>query len=1095
TKNLTEQIHLLERAGKSSADIQKVLGDQIHDATQKAKAMGAPIDDLIKKYTSLDKQLRDIGDTMRNVGAGLTRYVTLPLVAASALIVKSADDYHKGIEKIRIGTGATGDSLKKLTADMTAVWGTVPTGVENVGQAIADLNTRLGLTGKPLQDMATRMLELARLTGGDLTQTIAGATRLFGDWSIATDRQSSTLDYMFRVSQTTGIQMQKLLEITVQYGAPMRALGFTLEQAAVAMGKWEKEGVNMETVLAGLKYGLGQFAKAGADPVETLAAIQQAIKGAKTEAEATSIALKAFGQRAAVDLSKAIQEGRFDLVEFVKAAKEGKDTILDAAAATNTMGERMSLLKERTEKALVPLGEKLITVFETSLVPLLDNLIDKIAAAAGWFSKLDPFWQKTIIGIGGITTVAGPAISGLGQLAIAAASVSTALGTAEGTGLIARLGTGAAALGKFGLVAGGVAAAMYAAKEGLEWLGKTEYMRTKIGSGPATDWDEQTRAIVAQTKALQEEAKALGVVDMEYQKNLDYVKKMGLEDSVKLTDPMQMGTGEGWQQYHDRLASIIEKWKAAHPVLDAATGSVSDLNAAAGAAAGGGLNMLDEQLKKMLETLHSTARPADALADEMKKLQDAGAPMNEIMAAYSARLVEAAEKQKALGFSLNETAKEYMGQALKIKTQMDFEKAYQESLKLIEEQNRKLSQEAQERADKAKRDAEAAKDIAEKITDVVNKGKKEELELQIKLLEATTPRTQREAERIAQEKAGLEYRLQAEEISVKFEQQRLAIIDAISKMDTDTDAYKNAQAALEQLEIEKQKALERLNQTRTVDLAEQQRTQFEQVYKTLEDRAAGVWDAITSRGKGAFTNLADWLEGVFLSKLKNMFVNLVAQLGTGNFNIGQILGLGGGGMGAGIPGAGSWGNLLGGGMLGPGTIIPAGIMAAMSDNPYAKGLGIAGLGVAGMTGLSTLALGGGMGLWGSMMGAAFTNPFVLGGMGAILGGIALADWASGPNSMEAASKEIARDFGGVKFSDKNVEAYYTSLGITEPQAWDYRAQLNRTPVMIQQLALAAEQQGKLDDFLKSLEASNKATGSGGWGQNIRPSVELGMLTG
>lgn len=1093
TKNLKEQIELLSRSGKSAADIQKLLGDQIHEASKKAREMGQPIDDLVKKYHTFDRQLKDVGETMRNVGADMTRYITVPLAAAGALVVKAADDYDKGIAKIRIGTGATGDALKKLTDDMSAVWGTIPQGAEQIGSAIADLNTRLGLAGKPLQDMATQMLNLARITGGELTQTIAGATRLFVDWSVSTADQSKKLDYLFRVSQTTGIQMQKLLEITVQYGAPMRALGFDLENAAGAMGKWEKEGVNMETVLAGLKYGLGQFAKAGADPIETMAAIQKAISGARTEADATSIALKAFGQRAAVDLSKAIQEGRFDLVEFVKAAREGSDTINDAADSSKTLGDRMLQLKERTEKALVPIGEKLVDVLETSLLPILDKIIDKVAAAADWFSKLDPFWQKTIIGVGGVTTVAGPAISGIGNLAVAAASLSIALGGGGGAGLVARLGSGAAALGRFGLVAGGIAAALYAAKEGLEWLGKTDFMRGKIGSGPKTDWTDETRAIVEQTKALYEQARAIGVVDDEYQKNLEYVKKMGMQDQVKLQDPLEKLTGESWETYYVRLKNIVDEWTAAHPVLDQLTGDLGKMGTATGAA-GGGLGALDDELKKLVETLHNSARPADALATEMERLEKANAPMDEIMAAYSERLVEAAEKQKMLGFALSETTKQYMGQALQIKTQMDWEKANQEALQMIEESNKKLAQDAQERADKALRDAQAAKDISEKINAVIVQGKKEELQLQVRLLEATTPRTQREAERIAQEKAALEYRLAAEEISVKFEQQRLEILDAINKLDLGSDAYKNAQAALEQLEIEKQKALERLNQTRTVDLADQQKSQFETIYNTLEERAAGVWDAITGRGKGAFTSLADWVEGIFLTRLKQIFTNLVAQLGTGSFNIGGLLGLGGSAAGGGAA-AGGWGNVLGGGLLGPGTVIPAGIAAVMSNNPYAKALGGLGLGVAGMAGLSTLALGGGMGVFSSMLGAAFTNPITGILAGGLLGGIALADWASGPNSMKAASKEIKRDFGGIAFSDKNVEAYYKSLGITEPQAWDYRAQLNRTPVMVQQLALAAQQQGKLDDFLKSLEASSRATGSGGWGQNIRPSVEIGLATG
>jgi phage-related minor tail protein len=260
TKRLAEQIKVLEAAGKSEADIMKVMGDQIAEASRKAKDMGQPIDDLVRKYTSLESRLKTAGQELQSFGRSWSMYVTAPIVAVGAAAFKAADDYEKGIARIRVGTGATGDALRGLAKDMSAIWGTIPQGAEQIGTAVAELNTRLGLTGEPLQKMATQMLNLARITGSDVSQTVAAATRLFGDWSVSTSKQSDTLDMMFRVSQNTGIQMQKLLELTVQYGAPMRSLGFDLENAAAAMGKWEKEGVNMETVLSGLKmeHGAGR---------------------------------------------------------------------------------------------------------------------------------------------------------------------------------------------------------------------------------------------------------------------------------------------------------------------------------------------------------------------------------------------------------------------------------------------------------------------------------------------------------------------------------------------------------------------------------------------------------------------------------------------------------------------------------------------------------------------------------------------------------------------------------------------------------------------------------------------------------------------
>src|SRR4030095_14733147 len=98
----------------------------------------------------------------------------------------------------------------------------------------------------------------------------------------------------FKTTQQTGIGFRQLTDLVVQFGAPMRALGFTFAQTAALLGKFEKEGVNLETVMAGLRFALGEFAKAGKDPAQAFKEVSEQIKNAKTESEATAIAVHKF---------------------------------------------------------------------------------------------------------------------------------------------------------------------------------------------------------------------------------------------------------------------------------------------------------------------------------------------------------------------------------------------------------------------------------------------------------------------------------------------------------------------------------------------------------------------------------------------------------------------------------------------------------------------------------------------------------------------------------------------------------------------------------------------------------------------------------
>jgi phage-related minor tail protein len=284
-------------------------------------------------------------------------------------------------DTIRVGTGATGQALDTLVQSAKNVGTTVPAEFGEVSTAIADLNTRLGLTGQPLEDMAGQFLELSRITGTDLTTNIEKVSRVFGDWGIAAEDQSASLDYLFKVSQTTGIGIDSLSDKVVQFGAPMRQFGFSFEESAALMGKWEKEGVNTETIMGGLRAGLGKLAKAGKDPADAFKEITDRIKGAGSEGEATAAAIEIFGQRAGPDLAAAVREGRFDLDELMGTLEGSEETIMDAGDQTKDFGEQWLMFKNRVLEVVEPVAKRVFDFMGRAMEEISGGVS---AFAAAW---------------------------------------------------------------------------------------------------------------------------------------------------------------------------------------------------------------------------------------------------------------------------------------------------------------------------------------------------------------------------------------------------------------------------------------------------------------------------------------------------------------------------------------------------------------------------------------------------------------------------------------------------------------------------------------------------------------------------------------
>lgn len=298
------------------------------------------------------------------------------IAAAGVRMGEKVDDAY---DAIRAGTGKTGEALKGLEGDFRGVAARVPDDLGLVGQVVADLNTRTGQTGQGLQDLATTLLDFSRLTKTDVNTNVRNATRLFGDWSIATEDQAATLDKVFRASQETGIGVDALMEKVVSFGSPMRLLGFSFEESIALLGKWEKEGVNTETALAGLKFGVKTLAEDGIKAADMGAELRERLEAIRTSADPVGESIELFGLRAGPDLAAAIVEGRFATEDLLEVITNGTDTIAKATEDTQDWGEAWAKV---TNWVQVNMGS-LFTAFAG-----LGNLVYLFPVVGGAFGKM-----------------------------------------------------------------------------------------------------------------------------------------------------------------------------------------------------------------------------------------------------------------------------------------------------------------------------------------------------------------------------------------------------------------------------------------------------------------------------------------------------------------------------------------------------------------------------------------------------------------------------------------------------------------------------------------------------------------------------------
>jgi phage-related minor tail protein len=359
--------------------------------------------DLIAGVDQWNRGFRDAEHTSSRFGARLRTTIATGAAAAAAGVgalaigaFKLGESFDSAYDTIRVTTGKTGKSLGGLQKDFKEVVKDVPTDFESAATAVGKLNQRTGQIGKGLQRLAAQELELSRITKTDLGENIAASTRLFRDWSIPTAKQATTLDEMFRAAQATGIGVTDLMTKVVQFGSPLRQLGFSLDQTTALFGEFERAGVVTETVLPGLKLALKSYALAHKDPQKALVETIKRIKESSTTAQANTIAFKTFGARAGPDLAAAIREGHFDLDLLIKTISGGKDTIRTAAADTADFAEKWKLFSNRMKV----LAEPAVSALFTAVGNLADKLSKDVAPAIEAFiTKHGPQFKEILGGV------------------------------------------------------------------------------------------------------------------------------------------------------------------------------------------------------------------------------------------------------------------------------------------------------------------------------------------------------------------------------------------------------------------------------------------------------------------------------------------------------------------------------------------------------------------------------------------------------------------------------------------------------------------------------------------------------------------------
>lgn len=294
-------------------------------------------------------------------------------------------------DSIVLGTGASGEALDALAQSAANIASDVPVSFSKAGDYVQNLNTRMGLLGDNLEDVGARTAALSQLFGSDIN--LDKLTGAFNAFNVSNEDAASKMDYLFGVSQATGISFDSLTGILESNAPTLQNLGFSFEQAANMAGLLDKAGMDASGTMSKMSKALVSLAEPGEDAAaayrRVIDELGEFIEAGDT-ASALDLASEIFGTKGAAQFIGALQSGALSMEQLEDAALGAGEGIMGTYEATLDYPDQLALIENKAKKAFEPLGGAIMEAALKALTrigELLDGLdseqLEKMADVLG----------------------------------------------------------------------------------------------------------------------------------------------------------------------------------------------------------------------------------------------------------------------------------------------------------------------------------------------------------------------------------------------------------------------------------------------------------------------------------------------------------------------------------------------------------------------------------------------------------------------------------------------------------------------------------------------------------------------------------------
>lgn len=428
----------------------------------------------VKKFSdetkSTNDKLKVVADGMTNIGASMSKNVTVPLVGAGALMLKTASDFEYGMSQVKAITGATGDDFERLKSTALDLGASTAFSASEVADAMTEMAKAGWDTNQIISGMGG-VLNAAAASGEELASVSTIVADAITGFGMAASDSTKVADLLTQAANSGTIGISDLGE-SFKYIAPVAgAMGYNIEDVTTALAAMSKAGIKGSQAGTALRTMLTNMA----NPTDNMAAamdllgvslydtegnmysLNELLSQMRTGFNELALSNEEFAEGMA-DLNNQLKTGNINQSQYnslaydlmnrtmsaeealwaqnaaMLAGKEGMSGLLSVMTMTeeeyqnlsnemyNSAGiaeETAAVMQDNLQSKIEQLGGALETLgitFGTLIIPYVQSFVVGLTSIIEKISNLDPGIQSLIVTLAAIVAALGPLLLIVGNL-------------------------------------------------------------------------------------------------------------------------------------------------------------------------------------------------------------------------------------------------------------------------------------------------------------------------------------------------------------------------------------------------------------------------------------------------------------------------------------------------------------------------------------------------------------------------------------------------------------------------------------------------------------------------------------------------------